>query len=225
MKPHVILHMMSSIDGRIVVTNWPDEIDVADIYEQVHARLNGDAWIVGRATMAEFEEGEPCPVKASECFPRSTWKAPEADKGPYGIAFDRHGKLHLNKGDANGDPLVVVLTEAVSDDHLAELRRDGISYIFAGTDDIDLQKTLSILGEEFGIERLLLEGGGGINGAFLAEDLIDEISLLVMPIADGVVGAPTLFDRIGGTTKALKLDAVDRLDGDVVHLRYRLAGR
>jgi riboflavin biosynthesis pyrimidine reductase len=30
MKPHVIMHMMSSIDGRIVTTGWPKDLDVGD---------------------------------------------------------------------------------------------------------------------------------------------------------------------------------------------------
>jgi riboflavin biosynthesis pyrimidine reductase len=220
MKPHVIMHMMSSIDGRIVTTDWPKSYDVGDLYERVHADLRGDAWIVGRATMAEFAAGEPRPISTEKPLPRETWKAPKVQRGPYAIAFDRRGKLHLNKGDVNGDRLIIVLTTNVSDDHLAELRRDGISYIFAGTDDVDLAQVLAILKKEFAIERLLLEGGGGINGAFLAAQLIDEISLLLMPVADGVEGAPTLFDRIAGSARTLTLRSVARLEHDILHLRY-----
>lgn len=53
-----------------------------------------------------------------------------------------------------------MLTTGVTDAHLAELRRDGISYLFAGDADIDLPLALETLMREFGIERLLLEGGG-----------------------------------------------------------------
>ena len=114
------------------------------------------------------------------------------------------------------------MTTNVSDDHLAELRRDGISYIFAGIDDVDLAHALATLRNEFAIERLLLEGGGGINGAFLAARLIDEVSLLLMPVADGAEGTPTLFDRIGGSVRTLKLRSVTRLEEDILHLRYQV---
>src|ERR1700739_495832 len=211
MKPHVIMHMMSSIDRRIVSTDWPEPYGAGNLYEGIHADLRGDAWIVGRATMAEFAAGEPRPISTEQQFPRETWKAPKAEKGPYAIAFDRHGKLHLNKGDVNGDPLIIVLTTNVSDHHLAELRRDGISYIFAGTDDVDLACALATLKKEFAIEQLLLEGGGGINGAFLAAQLIEEISLLLMPVADGAEGRPTLFERMAGSARTLKLRSVTRL--------------
>jgi riboflavin biosynthesis pyrimidine reductase len=52
---------------------------------------------------------------------------------------------------------------------------------------------LEILNRELGIERLLLEGGGGSNGAFLRAGLIDEISLAICPAVDGAKGAPSIF--------------------------------
>jgi hypothetical protein len=48
--------------------------------------------------------------------------------------------------------------------------------------------------KEFKIKKLLLEGGGKINGAMLGAGLIDGLSLLVAPVADGSMGTPTLFD-------------------------------
>jgi hypothetical protein len=94
--------------------------------------------------MADFQKGNPNRASTTEAFPRSTWKAPGAEQGPYAIALDQGAKLHLNINRASGDPIIVVLTEAVPDDHLAELRRDGISYIFAGRSEIDLALYLSI---------------------------------------------------------------------------------
>ncbi|MET3927798.1 dihydrofolate reductase family protein [Devosia sp. 2618] len=221
MKPHVIMHMASSIDGTIVPKDWPiAALDgLNDAYEDIHRALKGDAWLVGRVTMAEFAEGAPRPMTTSERFPRKTWKAPGAASGPYAIAVDREGKLHLNISHANGDPLIVILTEGVSDDHLAELRRDGISYIFAGATELDLALALDILADEFAIMLLLLEGGGGINGSFLDADLIDEISLMLSPVADGNPG-PSTFDNRITPAKALKLQSVTQLDGGVLHIRY-----
>jgi len=50
------------------------------------------------------------------------------------------------------------------------------------------------LNHELGVERLLVEGGGNINGGFLAAGLIDEISLILQPAIDGKPGAPALFE-------------------------------
>jgi len=226
MKPHVIMHMMQSLDGRITSDHWPSGNDGYDeVYEQLHGELQGDAWIVGRTTMAEFGKGEPKPVTSSESFPRETWKAPGLGSGPYAIALDRAGKLHINISRANDDAIIVVLSRDVSDAHLAELRRDGISYIFAGhNEELDLAQALDTLASEFGIERLLLEGGGGINGSFLTAGLIDEISVLLLPLADGSAG-PKLFDRDDAPALALELLGVDQLDNHILHLRYAVAAK
>ena len=125
----------------------------------------------------------------------------------------------------------MVLTEQVSDAHLAGLRRDSVSYIFAGAQQLDLRLALEILNRELGIERLLLEGGGGSNGAFLRAGLIDEISIAICPAIDGAKGAPTIFDSsdkeagIAAPITSMTLMSCEVLDGGAVWLRYRLQNR
>src|SRR5882762_10742347 len=102
--------------------------------------------------------------------------------------------ISWGRSEIGGDPVVAVLTEQVSDAHLAGLRQDVVSYIFGGERELDLGLALEILNRELGIERLLLEGGGGSNGAFLRAGLIDEISLAICPVVDGAKGAPSIFD-------------------------------
>ena len=108
------------------------------------------------------------------------------------------GKIAWGRSEIGGDPIVAVLTEQVSDAHLAGLRQDGVSYIFAGERELDLGLALEILNRELGIERLLLEGGGGSNGSFLRAGLIDEISLAICPAVDGAKGAPSIFNSSDG---------------------------
>ena len=54
-----------------------------------------------------------------------------------------------------------------------------------GEADVDLRLALEKLGARFGVRTLMLEGGGGINGSFLRDGLIDEVSLLVAPVRTG----------------------------------------
>ena len=59
------------------------------------------------------------------------------------------------------------------------------------------------------------------------DGLIDEVSLLVAPVADGAVGTATLFD-VGGddvVPRRLALESVERRASDVLWLRYRVEGR
>jgi riboflavin biosynthesis pyrimidine reductase len=224
MKPYVICHMGSSVDGRIVPSGWPGDLasTLGETYEQIHRELKGDAWLVGRISMGEFGQGPAKPIRAVRSYARETWIAPGVQPGPYAVAIDRMGKLQLNISHANGDPIVLVLTETVSDDYLEGLRRDGISYLFAGVSDIDLSAALERLYAQFGVKRLLLEGGGAINGSFLDAGLVDEIRLLLMPVADGHSAVPTTFDNVVGTARKLTLSSIERLKGDLLHIRYRL---
>ncbi|WP_348271414.1 dihydrofolate reductase family protein [Aureimonas sp. Leaf460] len=190
-RPRVICHMMSSLDGGLHPSHYTEspvgakkEWDAA--YEAVHETLGGDAWLVGRVTMAEMAKGEPHPPSDHASIERPIHIANRGAER-YAIAVDPSAKLHFRKADINGDAVIVLLGSEVLDAHLAELASDGISYVVAGDRQIDLFESLKTLRAEFGIERLLLEGGGGINGSFFAAGLVDELSLIV---------APTLVGRI-----------------------------
>ena len=171
------------------------------------------------------QEGSYPAKAASQTYPRTPWIA-KHDAAAYGIVLDAQGKIAWGRSDIGGDPIVVVLTEQVPDSHLEALRAEGLSYLFAGKQELDLALLLEILNRELGIERLLLEGGGKANGSFLRAGLVDELSLAIVPAVDGARGAPHVFDsetELSGPTApvtAMTLKECQVLDGDAVWLRY-----
>jgi riboflavin biosynthesis pyrimidine reductase len=228
MKPYVVCHMVASIDGRILHSRWrPTTRDGGDLFERLHVKLGGDAWIVGRVTGQEFSKGKAYDTNADRTYPREAWFA-RRDAGAYGVVLDAQGKIAWGRSDIGGDPIVVVLTEQVSDAHLAGLRREGVSYFFAGERELDLAFALDLLNRELGVKRVLVEGGGGNNGAFLRAGLIDEISLAIYPAVDGAKGAPSVFDStdrdadLRAPVAQMSLESCEVLDGGAVWLRYRL---
>ena len=170
----------------------------------------------------------PHGLKRGRTHPAQSLATEERDADAYGVVLDAHGKIAWGRSDIGGDPIVVVLTEQVSDAHLEALRDDGVSYIFAGKQAVDLGLALEILNRELGIKRLLLEGGGGANDAFLRAGLVDEISLVILPAVDGTQGAPSVFDSsaeetgVSAPIDSMTLDSSQVLDGGAVWLRYRL---
>ncbi|HEX2831594.1 MAG TPA: RibD family protein [Thermoanaerobaculia bacterium] len=221
-RPYVICHMAPSLDGRIVTTHWENTGAVTKEYERTASTLKGDAWIIGRVSMEPYAGKTRVPRRKVEPIPREDFIAGKADS--YAIAIDPSGKLTWTSDNVDGEHFITILTEAVSDAYLAFLREQGVSYLFAGKTKIDLKKALEKLAARFRIRRLLLEGGGAINGSFLAADLIDELSILLVPVADGAVGIPTLFDakRKKSVARKLKLLSVEKVRGDVVWLRYKI---
>jgi riboflavin biosynthesis pyrimidine reductase len=227
MKPHVICLMASSVDGRTLPSRWRPEGAAANVFERVHDQLAGDAWLVGRVTGQEFAKGKPYPTSTTESFPREPWFV-RRDAKAYGVVLDAQAKIAWGRSDIGGDPILVVLSEKVSDAHLAGLRSEGVSYIFAGKSEIDLEVSLNILARELGVKRLLLEGGGGANGAFLRAGLVDEIHLILCPVVDGAKGAPGVFDSTEAETDhrapvtAMTLESSQSLEGGAMLLRYRI---
>jgi riboflavin biosynthesis pyrimidine reductase len=129
--------------------------------------------------------------------------------------------------ETDGDHVVAILSERVSDEYLAFLRARGVSYLLAGVGDVDLPLAMAKIGGRFGVKALMLEGGGRINGGMLAAGLIDEVSVLVAPAVDGRVGTPALFDvdSEGAAPRRLALEHVEQRPGGVLWLRYRVEPR
>ena len=202
MKPYVICHMVQSLDGRIWGSRWrPRGNVVPNLFEKLHDQLveerggGGTAWLCGRVTAQEFARGKgKVYPPTGEKFARKDWFAKREGVKAWGVFLDQHGKAVWERSDIGGDPILVILDEAVPGSHLAGLRSEGISYIFAGKSEIDLAAALETLNRELGIKTLLVEGGGGANGALLRAGLIDEVSIVVTAAIDGSSGAPTVFN-------------------------------
>jgi 5-amino-6-(5-phosphoribosylamino)uracil reductase len=78
--------------------------------------------------------------------------------------------------------------------------------------------------KNLGIETLLLEGGGLLNGSVLSADLVDEISLLVTPTVINRSRAPSVFERKQDEPLNLRhfsLSSIQQMDKGTVWLRYR----
>ncbi|QGZ63100.1 RibD family protein [Paraburkholderia acidisoli] len=231
MRPRIICHMMSSIDGKLHPSRYSmphgfDRRHFVTQYENVAASLGGDGWLVGRVTMAEIVKDErSASIATGATGTREAWLNPER-KPTFAIGLDPDGKLHYPRPTVGEEQIAAVLGEHVSDAYLAELRQSGVSYVFAGKDGHDLQAGVEALGNTLGIKTLLLEGGAGINAAFLKAGLIDELSVLICPGIDGVRGVQTIFEgpeeNRPGYGQSLAFQSVETLEGGSVWLRYRV---
>lgn len=142
--------------------------------------------------------------------------------GGYQICSDTNGTLLWDADQPK--PLLIMLSENAPAEYLDYLRDRNISYIVAGRERIDLNRAMEILGDEFGVERLVVVGGGKINGGFLSAGLIDELSLLLAPGIDGRTSQPTLFDGIadrpGFLPARLALKSVGTVADGVLWIKY-----
>ena len=232
-KPFVVCHMFVSMDGKIdgSFMSHPNAVPARTEYGKLRGFYQCDAILYGTVTMAGgFADGwEPHVPHSPTRYPREDWLAPSEVKN-YIISIDPKGELawsspYIEKKGRPKAHAVEVLTGQVSDDYLSYLRGYGVSYLFAGEEQLDCALLLHKLKTRLGIDRLMLAGGGYVNGSFLAAGLIDEVSLVVAPVADGNTESVSSFERFdflqNQAPAVFSLAEVRRLDGDGIWLRYQ----
>lgn len=198
-RPYVICHMVTSIDGLVTGDFLFNDacLNATELYYKINRELKADGFACGRITMEgsftggyypDLTDCEPCSSKEDFISPYKN--------GFYAVSFDRQGRLGWKSCEISDDDpgyggahIIEVLSSVQDTRYLTYLRKIGVSYIFADTVSCALEKLRSL----FGISTLLLEGGSIINGAFLAEGLIDELSLVVAPLLGSRDGKPLFF--------------------------------
>lgn len=231
-RPTVICHILMSLDGKIsgAFMGAPPAPPALKAYNELRGSFGCRATLYGTTTMAEgFADGyvQPLPP-ADTAYPREDC-LPALWADNFIVSVDPEGLLAWSspviakKGRAPAQ-VIEVLTEQVLDSYLAYLHRVGIPYLFAGKTVLDCGLMLQKL-KAFGIGRVLLAGGGGMNGSLLAAGCIDELSLVVAPVAEGDPKAVSLFaaspfapDFAGA---AFRLIEAKPWEGDALWLHYR----
>ncbi|WBU60568.1 dihydrofolate reductase family protein [Paracoccus albus] len=232
MRPKIICHMITSIDGRLLTDRFEPPAGVTDYnaflwarYEEAEARLPHDGWIAGRKTLERYavsltDHALEAPTERQDVIG-------DRHGQKLGVLFDPSGRLFFEKNTME-DHLVFVFSTQVPQAHVDHVQSIGASGLFAGPDGRDIASVLDRLGDHFGARTLLLEGGARLNGAFLAQRLIDETSTLVMPAIDGLAGMPSIYEHSASENdppaqgQAMELISAETLEGGVVWLRHRL---
>ncbi len=155
MRPRIICHMLSSIDGKIDGESLGDVMPEGE-YEAIGTRLKSDGWICGRITMQQHFAGPELFVSKSKqrAGPQPVFVARKAES--YAICVDTTGKLVWASGDLDGDHLICVVSQRTPKDYLDMLRDREVSYVVSGKQSVDLKDAVTKLRKHFGIRMLLL---------------------------------------------------------------------
>ena len=148
--------------------------------------------------------------------------------GNFIVAVDPQGQLaysglSIEKKGRPAAHVIEALTEQAPPEYLAYLQRQGISYVTAGKGRLDCALLLQKLYSLFGVEKLMVAGGGIVNWSFASEGLVDEFSLVIAPVADGGSGV-SCFEQASFLSAAapvpFHLKSAETPERDVLWLRY-----
>ena len=90
--------------------------------------------------------------------------------------------------------IVELIPNSASDAFKAHLRSVGASYLIAGEETLDMEIAARRIGEVFGVDELILGGGGTLNWSMVRDGLCNEVSIVMMPLADGETDTASLFE-------------------------------
>jgi len=233
-RPYVVCHMLTSLDGKIdgKFMSDPACAEVRTAYGQLRGEFHAQATMYGTVTMLGSYADGPAPALSpnADVLERKDYLAP-TDVQNYIISVDPLGTLAFGSGfiEKKGRPrahVIEVLTQQAPDAYLHYLRRKGVSYLFAGETALDCECMLKKLKSKFGIERMILAGGGYMNGSLLHRDLIDELSLVIAPLAEGNTGSVSIFEYADFLPErkpaVFELFETRVLDGSGLWLRYQI---
>lgn len=220
-RPHVLLSAAVSIDGHLDTRPGEDRLllsNAADFDRVDAVRASVDAILVGAGTLRADN-------------PRLLVNSPErraarvaAGRPAYPLKVTLTGTGALDPGwkfwHHGGDKLVLAVGEEATEKaraNLGDLAR--VQHVPAGA---VWPAALDLLGDAYGVGRLMVEGGGTLHTQLLEGAYADELHLVVAPL---LVGQPDAVRMLGpaqypgGPGARLRLLEARQI-GDVVLLRY-----
>ncbi|MFN8122625.1 MAG: bifunctional diaminohydroxyphosphoribosylaminopyrimidine deaminase/5-amino-6-(5-phosphoribosylamino)uracil reductase RibD [Thermoleophilia bacterium] len=203
-RPHVLLKLATSLDGKIATaageSRW---ITGPPARALVHRwRADHDAVAVGIGTALADDPG----LTARDV------EGPV--RQPARVVFDTAARLPVDSQlvrTAGEVPVLVVAGEAAPADRVAALEANGVRVLRVPGAPADVAAGMAALAVE-GIQSVFLEGGAQLAGAALRAGIVDVVRWFSAPMLIGGDGAP---GAIGGRGAALLADA-PRLHGVTV---------
>ena len=224
-RPYIICHMLVSYDNKITggFMFSPETSGLIGEYGRIDREFNAQAWLCGKTTMEEFTGGLQPDGTIKAKFSKEDYVA-KKDVGQYVVVTDAMGEIgyakpYLEKG-GRKSYIIELLTYGVSDEYVAYLRKMGISYIFAGEKELNLALAMQKLKSLFGIKLLVSHGGGYTNGTFLKAGLIDELSLVRVPLVEDNDKEVSLFGKEEVPQPLFERKSAEKLGNGGEWLRY-----
>ena len=223
-RPYTLLSCSMSIDGyidgasesRLLLSN---ELD----FERVdRVRAGVDAILVGATTV---RNDNPRLLVRDPDRRRRRVRCGLAEH-PTKVTVTERGRLDPSSrffADDGAEKVVYGSSRIVG---LLERRVGHLTEVVDGGEPVRMRELAEDLHER-GVRRLMVEGGGAVHTQFLADDLADELQLVVAPFFVGEQGARRFVGEAHfpwHPGRRARLAATEQL-GDVVLLRYALSER
>ncbi|HXW98575.1 MAG TPA: dihydrofolate reductase family protein [Methanomicrobiales archaeon] len=105
-------------------------------------------------------------------------------------------------------PTVIGVARSAPADRVEAIRARGAKVIVAGEKHVELPLLMEALYRDFGVKKLMIEGGPTLNWHMLGHRLVDEIRLIHLPFIVGGADTPSLVGgmHIDSESEMIRLD-------------------
>ena len=217
--PWVALKAAMTLDGKIATRTGDSKwITGAEARAYVHElRHRFMAILVGIGTAVADDPLLNCRIEG------------RGVRQPIRVVVDSNARLSLESQlvqTAEEYRTIVAYTRFAPEERVKALREAGVEMLLCEEKEglVDVRNLLELLGQ-FGIDSILLEGGGSLNYTFLAEGLADELYAFIAPKIVGGMNAKTPVEGLGveKMADAITLELKNVLNiGDDVLLKLKV---
>ena len=217
--PWVALKAAMTLDGKIATRTGDSKwITGAEARAYVHElRHRFMAILVGIGTAVADDPLLNCRIEG------------RGVRQPIRVVVDSNARLSLESQlvqTAEEYRTIVAYTRFAPEERVKALREAGVEMLLCEEKEglVDVRNLLELLGQ-FGIDSILLEGGGNLNYTFLSEGLVDELYAFVAPKIVGGMSAKTPVEGTGveKMADAINLELKNVLNiGDDVLLKLKV---
>ncbi len=221
-RPFTFINSAMSADGKIS-TRERKQVRISgdvDFDRMDELRASSDAVMVGIGTVLA---DDPSLTVKSEAR-RAARKVDGREENPVRIVVDSKARTPIDadifkKGEGTR---VIAVSRSAPRERVKVLDEMAV-VVVAGENKVDLPELVVRL-KEMGIDRLMIEGGAGLNWGMLSCGLVDEIYSFVGNLIIGGSSSPTLVDGPGfeeNEIMGLEFVSCERMDDGVV-LKWRV---
>ncbi len=215
-RPKVVTYGLASVDGKITLS--PDTLLLfgdprwealagstpGSSYQWLKATHLPTAMLEGSGSLI-LEDERPAPLRAYDGVISDLYQdylPPEittaAGRRGWFTIVDGRGRIRWMYKEWPGEDfagwhLLVLVCNGTPADYLAYLQREHIPYLVAGLDKVDLTQALEKMHRHLGVDCVLAQGAGRLNGALIRSGLVDEVNVEFFPAIIGGSATPGLF--------------------------------
>ena len=187
-RPHVLIMSEITVDGKLTLKRGASSKRLMKFMDHEtelllhNTRASYDAIMVGSHTIQI--DNSYLTVRLVE------------GKSPIRVIPTSMGNIPMDANVLGDDaPTVIAVSAQTPEERIAALREKGVDVVVAGDEQVNLTLLMRILVEEYGVKRLMVEGGPTLNYSMLKAGLVDEIRLIHLPYIVGGEDTPSL---VGG---------------------------